>query len=508
MSIHYFSPDSLLNRIVIRKAETGGSRAYLFAQDSATKDDLAGIVRDLVTHGYQAVPAQHEGKPALEVRGFRKPQELFEELASYKCVKGYPTAEPEKIDKLSFVDKVRKQSLFLSSLAYLIGDANFFMYGRKEKQGFDMAAGIFYGCGTLGPLLFGRKDPSDISIREASKKLSEFAHQQGFVDGLEAKTFSPGAVQSSLKENASQERHDPFKRIYDTLRKHPADILNGSFALAGICIAIAASKKLRLPPTQAALEEAEKLLSIKSPHLQGEALKNAAQEQVKSHIKFVNRMDLGLGSTTFASGLYGILAKEKQPDPNHPAASGGWDKAKEWIKAHPLAITAGGYMVSTGFHAISTASELFKGDPESRKAVINRGVFVASNLLAELLVSISSKNHTKNDGKANDHTSETVIAIAADLIAKQPELKQKAVTQYFAGFLCLPEVLNMKKDEVLEKLSAAVETSKANPWALAWNQLSGYKAPSPELPEVTSNAWQNRITSQAHSSPGQAAGPM
>ncbi|MBY0355668.1 MAG: hypothetical protein K2Q12_08070, partial [Rickettsiales bacterium] len=405
-SYRYFFP-SPLSEISFRKGDAGGLRAYLVADANTSTEKLSHITQYLLAKGYQAIPVGYDEKPALEVRGFSNKEDFMRDMKQNGFIQG--SAVVKKLpEHQTLWQKFRKNTLPLSSAFFLIGDASFIRYGMKEKSMLDTSAGLFYAGGTLSNII-GSKDSSDLQIRDLASKVADFiAKQPEFTS----------ATPSALETNTAPQHHSLTQRAYDFVRHYPSDMLNGFFAMAGACIAAAAFNKYKSASLSTSLKEAK-------------------------HIRSVNIKDMGLGLTTLSAGAFGILVEEKKPDPNKPPAhgiEGIWQK----IQANPLTITGIGYLVSTLFHAASSFQIMRHGNAEEKKAVLNRAVFVGANLIAELLVAVSSKGH--GSGIGNDASvNESVIALAADKIASQPREGQEGLVDYVSGFLCSDAVLSMKK---------------------------------------------------------------
>ena len=93
-----------------------------------------------------------------------------------------------------------------------------------------------------------------------------------------------------------------------------------------------------------------------------------------------------------------------------------------------------------------------------------RAVFVGSALLAELMVAISSKGH--GEGVVNDRSvDDSIIALAADLIAKQPKAMENALIEQVSHYLGSPNILALKDSEIAEQLRAQLSIMRDNPWA-------------------------------------------
>src|SRR5688572_24554042 len=108
-------------------------------------------------------------------------------------------------------------------------------------------------------------------------------------------------------------------------------------------------------------------------------------------------------------------------------------------------------MLSTLCHGGSTILEYMnvRQNPASGYlfGILNRGSFVVTNLIAELIVAISSKGH--GEGVETDASvQKSMVAIAAELIAKQsPEMHEQMI-QAVTRFLGDPKALGSKDNDI------------------------------------------------------------
>lgn len=488
MSVYTYPAHSLIDRVTILKTDGGAIRGYLHASEKADDEKLYTIVRDLSKKGWQCIPYTQGGQPCLEVRGFSRESKLIEELAERGWVEGPVQVQHDKEKPSSLMDKIKKRSLFSSSLAFIIGDAGFFGYGFKDNSKLDMAAGILYAGGTLSSMAFARKDQSDLQIKELSRKMSDYLKNKGVNLPNEC----------SMDAIISDHNKGMIRRADDLFRRYPSELMNLFFAAAGACVAVAATHKITTPASEHAVANRLGML-IKKATQAGEAVDHAHLEKLaftkmNGDRRLEGWLDVGLGSITAASGLFGMLVKEKKPDPDSPKRK-GVQGAMDWVHAHPLAVTGYGYMVSTMCHAVSTSIAWRSGDPERMKAVPLRALFVVTNIIAELLVSISSKGHG-HGVLADKSVDNTVVSLAAELIAKQPARMQPLLTQHVAGFLGRPEVLAVKDTNLIRRLQKQVEEMRNNPWAKAERRLGDDgidQSVEPAPKQSPTSAWQAKL---------------
>lgn len=472
MSIYRYPESKIVDEITFQKSEGGQTRAYLHAIDGVDQKTLNNITCAFADNGWQVTPYTLNGKPTLEVLGFKSQLKLRQALEQAGWIKGTEEFIGIKQDKLSFIEQVRKRSLGASGIAYVLGDASFTQYGYADKNPWNLAGGLMYGVGTASLLTGGRKDQSDLQVKDISKKMAQHFRD---IDIALPKDCSLTAITEDHNKGL-------IKSADDLIRRYPSELMNLFFAAAGTCIAIAAYKSLHKAPDPKKFEhevgEVLERLTMKAKK-KGLPLPTASfvGEKMKFYHKVESMLDIGLGAMTGLSGLFAMSVKEKAPDPDE-APKEGLARAWEFVREKPLAIAGVGYMVSTLCHAVSTTIAWNYADNERRKSVPWRAVFVGANLVAELLLAISSKGH--GDGvKSDGHVDKTVIALASELIVKQPKAMQEYLINHMAGFLGRADVLAMKNDEAVRQLRTEVEAMRKNPWAQGVQAQQ--KTPSTEL---------------------------
>lgn len=498
MPVYAYAKPSLVDEIAVVKTDGGASRAYLHASDNATPKQLYDIACKLAEKNWQCVPFTRNGKPVLEVRGFSRDGQLIDQLKANQWIEGTPTVTREQEKPSSFVSKVKSRSLLASSLAYMIGDICFAKYGYEESSKLDLAAGILYGAGTVSSLAFGRKDQSDLQIKALSKKMSEYIRKEGVSLPQEC---TLDAIIEDKHKNVAQ-------KADDFLRQYPSELLNLFFAAAGVCIAAAAYKeKVRIPASAETIAgRMEKLLAESSKHADAA---HAAGGFDKLAVKLANKdrkaegwMDVGLGSMTVVSGLLAASMKEKVPDPDAPPKH-GLAAVKEFVQQKPLAIAGIGYLISTACHAVSTTIAWKSGDVQRVKSVPWRAGFIGANIVAELLLAMSSKGH--GHGVVSDKSvDDTVVALASELIAKQPRRLQPILTDHVADFLGRPEILAKKDKDLRDNITRQVEAMRQNPWAMAEREADKEAGRTsvtvPDMPK----SWQGKVVVPEVASRGSA----
>lgn len=441
MSLYHYPAPSLLDNIAFVKTENGGLRAYLHARGNAKPEELSRVTALLKKEKLLYTPFSADDKHSLEVRGFSSEDKFIKLLANQQCVKGKPKVEQPKEGEHGWWDSIMKRSLQISGLLYLVGDANFIAYGLKEKNYADVTGGIFYLLGTLALVAFGRNDQADIQMQDYAKKLEDYLVKENV--GV------PSTC--SLHNIADDSQETWLQKLYKWMRGHPAEMFNTIYIGAGASIAYAALKGKIFNPVA------------------GETAKDQWQRRASGI------MDFMLGTTTATVSLLGNVIEEKKPDPDEPPPRGFLQKAWNWIREKPLRLTGYGLMASTMCHAGSTAMDFVRArrnnDAKLQGALVNRAVFVGTNLLAEGLMALSSKGH--GEGVMNDESvKDSIYSVAAELVTRQPKEDREWLLQRVASYLQQPNMLADSFDKADATLRKHVAALEKNPWTcLAQNDI-------------------------------------
>jgi hypothetical protein len=293
-------------------------------------------------------------------------------------------------------------------------------------------------------------------------------------------------------------------------------MMNLFFAGAGACIASEAYKHSNSHVSRGDVDDVynRKLKDIKkslpasefsTPDLQ--ALRERTEIKMNKMHKLEGQLDIGLGGMTGLSGIFAMLVKEKVPDPDADPKK-GIAGLKEAVQHKPLAVAGLGYMVSTLCHAVSTTIAWNNATTERRKSVPFRAIFVGANIMAEILLAISSKGH--GSGVKSDNTVDnTVISLAAEAIVSQPVGMQNALIEHVSRFLGRPDILAVKDFEVSKQLREQVELMRKNPWAAC--KSAAAEQPLLPAPAIVQEAtrrvpkpmpeWQSKVTQDKGAGP-------
>lgn len=461
--------------------ESAGTRAYLHARPDATPEQLEQVNAAIKNRGWKAVPILYDGKPVLEVRGFKQPEKALSEIESNGWTLGTPTVEAQEGDTRSRAEKMRNTTLKAAGISYNVGDAAYMTYtikkfidGKPHNNAtgnffnkLDIIGGVGYSLGSLALTNYGSRDQSQNVIQAAGKKVQSYIKREGTaVDN-----------DSALKEIVREPPRTLWGKLDHTFAKYPSETLNTVYVGVGGILSSAA-----LYRTISAFS--------KGHHAAG-------REEA---------WDVGLGMVTGASALTGLLVKEKKiedEDRRH-----GVGKILDWIQERPLRATGFGYMVATMFHGVGTYKKYYSTHTNSaeikqiRETIVFRGIFVLANVVSEVLLSLSSKGHGIGV-KPDKSIDETVIAAAAETIARSDSNQQVSLIQRVSGYMASPDVLDGKSEDIANTLRTQVTAMKTNPWAhkIAAATSKAEAAPNTtEKPDakVRSAEHKNAITPPTH----------
>lgn len=437
MAIYRYKQGSLLNEVRIITNDSGGRRAYLFARTDATAEQLQQVKSHLSSLGWKTVPVVHEGRAALEVRGFKEVDVMEDALRANGWVTEPPSIEAQDNDQRTTKEKIGNATLKMAGLSYNIGDAAYLWYTvRKYRDehktadkagrffnGLDIAGGIGYALGSLALTRYGSRDQSQNTIHTASKKVQTYLRR----DGVQVQE------DSSLHDAVQEKPLSFFGKISHTMAKYPSETLNSIYVFVGAVLSSAA------------------IYRTFRAHNMGDMV--ARREEA---------WDVGLGAVTAASALTGLLVKEKKIEEEDRRQGVG--KVLDFIQEKPLRATGFGYMVATLFHAKSTRMKYLSGDPTVRKTIVGRGIFVGANIVSEILMALSSKGHGTGV-KPDESVDSTVIAATAETIARQDPAKRDAMVHQVAGYLAAPDVLGGSAEAHAAELTEQLHALDNNPWA-------------------------------------------
>lgn len=485
MSIYKYPESKVVDAIAFKKTANGAVRAYVHARDGVGDDTLQTILQTLKNKDFECIPFTQDGKPALEVRGFRRESELITLLSDKQWIDNKPVIEKDKDDEIGWLDWFRKRSMQASGAAMMVADVGFAMYGAKEKSWEDTLAGLSYLGGSATLLAYGRNDQSQLQIRQLAQMILDHAHEKGLKVSDES---AAGSIGRERQEGV-------LKQVDNLFRRNPSEIGNMMYVAAGGLIAKSALQHRALATPRAGM----------------------TPKQI-TEMRKGGWGDTMLGSVTVGSGLLATLVKEKAHDPDAPKKH-GLAAVAEWVKESPLRMASYGYIFSTLCHCYTTFTERSEAKrvikdvtmsalehtkaQEKLKSIPWRVLFVSATLVGELLLSISSKGH--GEGVVSDNSVDnSAVAIAADLIVKQSPGMQDQLIEQMGKFLGRPEVLAIKDEDAVALLRKQVELLRKNPWAQPEPMQPAPAQPlTVATPKVDVPKWQAKVTPSLDKAPQQ-----
>lgn len=444
MPIYRYQSGSIIDEVSILANENGGLRAYVHADASASAELLRQIHTALDIRGLKTVAIHYEGKPCLEVRGFKSAHEAEKLFADNGWVYGKPSVTQHESDVSSAGDKLKHLTLKAAGISYNIGDVAYMTYAYKQYKNeqklknpsndffnqLNILAGLGYAAGSSVLTFYGSRDQSKNTIQDATKKIQNYLMKEGVSINDD----------DSIKKLPKSPQVSTWGKIDRLLAKYPSEALNSIYVGVGGILSAAAFYRATRPIS----------------HLQGSELHAAVKE------RNAEIWDIGLGAITAASAIAGLAIKEKKPDEDQEKRS-GIGAVFDWIQEKPLRATGAGFMVATLFHGYGTYQKYNAGNAEVKQTVVGRGIFVAANIVSEILMAISSKGHGIGV-KPDKSIDETVIAAVAETILKQPEAKREALIHQLSGYLASPDVLGGKAATVEFNIRENIAGLSRNPW--------------------------------------------
>ncbi len=471
MSIYRYPQSKIIDEVTFRESDRGALRAYLHAPDGVGYEVLEPINVTLIAKGFKCVPQIFNGKPVLEIRKFSKRSDLLELLEQNGWITGKSEYIKEKGDDVPFWERLKRRTLQLTGLFFIAADIGYMKYGQEEKRWEDVAGGFSYLLGSSEFAAFGHADQSDLQIRNNVRKILEYAKEHGLA-------FDKHDAISNISEDKPR---GTANSVYEILKNYPGEVGNSLTALAGAFIASSALRHRVLKKFDPVTEGTKAIADMKAIGRSTAGMKAAkVGEEAIAKKKFAGGMDIGLGVTTLLSGLLGGWVKEKASDPDKSKAT-GIAGILEWVQEKPLRISGFGYMISTACHAFSTFIEYREAkkynDKKALRAIPWRASFITFTIIGEILMTLSSKGHGEGV-KSDKSLDDTMIAVTAELIAKQPKAMQETLINNLAQFLGRPDVLARKNDEVVQLLREQVRAICINPWAMPTKRESNHTQPT------------------------------
>lgn len=410
---HWPDTDALVDHIWIVRPKNGRAVAYIHASGEAEFAPQRQAMYDaLHRKGWGTLSDQHNGKFVLRVAGINDGDELLSLLDESGYLRGTPRTDvrnAEGAKSKTAGEAIRSNSLRLSALTYMIGNAFYWLSGHTaqpvnaDRRNMAIAFGI--GDGALA--LFGGRDDAH-QYKSLLNKLKQHMDQSG----IEIPDTS------SIHVETAQHNDGFYAWAYDKLHTNINSIKMMAEVTGGF-------------------------LAFKSG-LRGKGGKS-------------NLLEMAGGTIVMAGWGGALLTREKKPDEEKLRHAGSVERLITHIQELPLRLA--GY-AGLAFNILSFINFYkIRHVMEGKYGLAAVGSMVASNSL----YSISHKA-PGGDIKVQDIAND-VYSIAAQILNSQPENMREAAILSTAQFLGERTEIKDKYSEILLRLRQAIALQQQNPWS-------------------------------------------
>ena len=389
MSIYRYAGNSVIQEASFHHAEHRLPVALLTAAPNALPDQLSAIRLAIGAVGWQSVPVYVEGHPALQISGFKQDVELDNLLHANHFVEGDAAITRDSGDdtKVSHGDRLRHISLKLAGLFNLVGNTGMVIDGAKKRDPYRVAGGSLLTLGAVNLVRYGNAKP-EYYERVVAEDMAKFMRDQGI-------QLPQG---SRLSDIIQHKRTGALADAESFLYQHPAQVTLG-------------------------------VDSVGAGALLASGIKKAQNKEGWG--------GLGFGIGSLGLKLTSMIVPEKTQDEIKQDGAikkrNPIQKAIGWIQEKPLRFYGMGSLASDLFLGADAYHQYSKNP--GKKGYIYTAVAATSYTLADLMYTISSKNHVNDDGKFNPDEQRGIEAMAAESLAQQPEMVRSAAAQKLGTFL-------------------------------------------------------------------------
>lgn len=207
--------DSAIQRMDVRKLESGNLEAYIHAPSNAGAGELADIPAKLAQKGFKSVADNIGGESLLRVSGFENADDLVQALGDSGCAKGDCQSDVvgEKEHK-AFADKVRKHTVKLSGVFGIIGHAALGAVGVLQGDMKRVATSAFYTTSTLTSAMYGAGEDGGVS--QVVNDMKDYLRDQGV-------KIPEG---DDLNADELSKKGGVIDTLHGYIKKHPLEIGN------------------------------------------------------------------------------------------------------------------------------------------------------------------------------------------------------------------------------------------------------------------------------------------
>jgi hypothetical protein len=300
----------------------------------------------------------------------------------------------------------------------LIGNTVLVGDGIRKRDPYRTTGGGLLALGAINLARHGNADSAHYT-REVAEDLADFVRAQG------------GALpqDGSLAAVAQHKRSGPVARTEKFLYRYPAQVTLGIDSLGAASNLISGVKSVR--------------------------------RDKKSW------GSLGFGVTSLGLKIASLVIPEKsqtEEKQGTPEKHSGPGKVIDWIKEKPLRLYGFGSLVSDVFLGIDAIQQRKKNP--GKKGYILTAVSAISYTLADILVSISSKDHVNADGKFDADEQRGIVALAAEAVASQPETARAPMAAKLADFLVTRKEMQGDGGSISRSIIEQARHAQENPWVI------------------------------------------
>lgn len=477
---HIWGQESPIQRVDIRKLESGMLEAYIHAPSNAGAGDLADVPASLAQRGYSSVADEINGQSLLRVSGFKNESDLMEALSDSNFVAGSAQTQVagEKEHK-SFSEKLGKQTVKLSGVFGIVGHAAMAVAGVLEKDYKRVATALFYTTSTSTSAIYGA------GTEDATSKVIGDMKDYLKAQGVEI----PQGTQLTAEELAK--KGGVIETLHHYIKSHPIEIGNAVGLMGNVMLTYSGLKSgdnVSVGRTASGLASMVGALSVilvpekakggkvdyewpGMENMPGAAAKDPTAEEIAEKqenrslpkkfadwvqerpMRFAGLLNVG-GNLALFQDAHSISKRHKQTLASYEDSLAEMDKS--------IASPNSGMNVAD----IAAKRDTMLGEYDKAKLASRTTAFAyttaACYLIATAFTSMSSKT------KTCDYNEQELVgklcAMSANLIAEQPqELREEAIDK-MALYLCKQEDVKENKQQVVDIINEKVDQIAKSPW--------------------------------------------
>ncbi len=511
MLYNWQDPHSLIHRAEIYQPSKY-AEAILYAPEHADPEKLHHLDQQLKAAGFNTVADVEGGSAALHIMQIESPEKLLDVLRLNGGVMGEASVTKTHRDVLyekSPLQKVKENAASTAGYLYVLADAVMMLSGYIRAKGLqkqdggisELMTGLAWAVPNLNLAINGKKDPK-FQTAALMEGFDKYVKEQGIqLPEGEAMTIENLTKSSGMLEAAHRFLSDHAITINNTgeaiggmimtkagwqQRPGLSDQPNyfkmaaGNFVTTGMGLSVLLPEKktmMHLDGSPVIHDSREKAGGDLSAPVQeqgaagakeGESgFKSWFQKEVLDHpMRLAGYLPMGNNISNLVGSLWWEPKKLKEfKDKEHPAAVAKLEKQIANIpkvSADTLdeaqRRNLGELQKSLdGLHDKLNEAENFKKGASLN--TLSAGLF----MLANLTYSTASKNGGSKLEKAGGLNN--VLAVAANVVASQPQQKQSALVEHIATALAAEKDICVAESELSAALHEKVAALGKNPWA-------------------------------------------